>query len=312
MPTFSLNDETKYNSYGFRVANAGLSLDRFRANPVMLDDHFNSTAGVIGKWNNIRMEDGRLNADPEFDEQDDTAQKIKGKVDRGYLKGASLGLIFDPDKMAVEANGKLALTAGEVLEASIVAVPANAGAIRLYAKETHELMTDEQVKMCLSAFNIKDFSNHNKNQKMEKLMLLTAAAFAILGLETDASGESISKAVESLNAKYLAEKTGRETLQAAFDKQKKDQAKALVDTALADGKLTADVKEQFVQMAETNYELAAKVIGAMPGKKSLAAQVANSSPKEVKTLDEFVKLPLEKQLAFKNEHPDEYQSLLEA
>lgn len=313
MATFALNDETKYNSYGFRIPNAGLKLDRFKDNPVMLDGHWNSNSAVIGKWNNIRIEDNHLKADDEYDAEDENAQKIKGKVERGFIKGASLGLVFDRDKMQVGPDGKLVLTEAEVLEASIVAIPANAGAIRLYAPQTHELLSEDEVKLSLSAFmdDAKQNKTETKNSKMEKF-ILTAVALTALGLNNADDPDAVSRAVEQLNAKYNAEKTAREALQAKFDKQAKDQANALVDGAIAEGKLTADLKDQFIQMATNNYELAAKVIGSMPGKQSLAGSVKNTgaAAQEVKSLDDFVKMPLAKQLAFKEEHPDEYAALL--
>lgn len=312
MPTFSLNDETKYNSYGFRIVNAGLNLDRFRDNPVMLDGHRSDNESVIGRWGNIHIEDGRLKATPEFDPEDERAKAISGKVDRGFLKGASLGIVFDPEKMQVEPTGKLVLSEAEVLEASIVAVPANSGAIRLYAAETHELMTEEDVKIALSGLtpdlniNSKDF----KTQKKMEKFALSVLALSALGLENADDATKVSNAIEQLNRSYQAEKTAREALQADLDKQKNAQAEALVASAIKEGKLTADTKEQFEEMAKANYELAAKVIGAMPGKQSLAGSVANAGQPAVKTLEDFLKLPLQEQLAFKEEHPDEYKALL--
>ena len=63
-------------------------------------------------------------------------------------------------------------------------------------------------------------------------------------------------------------------------------------------------------MATENIEWATKVIAGMPAKVSLAAQVGNSNPNEVKTLEDFQKLPLEKQLAFKQDNPAAYKSLV--
>lgn len=308
MATFSLNDESKYNSYGFRVPNAGLMLDRFRENPVMLDDHYNSTAGVVGRWNNIRVEDGHLKADDDFDMEDDRAKTLKGKVDRGFIKGASLGLVFDRDKMQVDASGRLVLTEAEVLEGSIVPIPANAGAIRLYAKDTHKLLSEADIKLSLSAFKNTNSNTEIKNDNMNKIVL-SAIALTALGIQSTEDNAAFTRAVEELAANYNAEKTARAALTAKFEKQAKDQAEALVNDAIAAGKLSADLKDQFVQMATANYELAAKVIGAMPGKKSLAAQVQNTEAKEIKSMDDFQKLSVEKQLAFKAEHPEEYAAL---
>ncbi len=308
MDVFVLNDETQYNTYGFRIPNAGLRLERFKINPVMLDDHYNSTNSVIGKWKNIRIQGNQLMAEPEFDIEDENAKTIKGKVDRGFIKGVSIGIIFDREKMKIGADGKLFLSEAEVLEASIVAIPSNAGALRLYAPQTHELMSEEDVKLCLSALTEKN--TLNKETNMEKL-ILTAVALSALGLDTGADAQKISEAIGQLDRKYQAEKTAREALQAKLDKQQETQANDLVDKAISDGKLTAETKNDFLEIAKNNYELAVKILAGIPAKKSLSGSISNPNKGgEVKSLDDFLKLSLEEQLAFKEHNPEAYKALL--
>jgi hypothetical protein len=76
MEKFILNDETKTNSYGFRILNSGIDLTRFLSNPVMLDNHENTIGGVIGRWKNIAVANGKLTADAEFDNADEAAKGI--------------------------------------------------------------------------------------------------------------------------------------------------------------------------------------------------------------------------------------------
>ena len=85
---FILNDETKVNQYGFRVKNLGLRLGRFLDNPVVLDNHGNEA--VIGRWENIQIEGNLLTAEAVFDDKDENAKTIAGKVERGFIKGASI------------------------------------------------------------------------------------------------------------------------------------------------------------------------------------------------------------------------------
>jgi hypothetical protein len=248
-----------------------------------------------------------LKADPEFDIEDENAKWIKSKVDRGYIRGVSLGIIFDREKMQVGADGKLFLAEAEVMEASIVAVPSNSGALKLYAPGTHELMTEEQVKLSLSAF-----SHNTTNKKINNMskFLLTAVALAALGLETSADEQSISASIEELHRKHKAAVLEKTELEAKLTKFQEAQVKTLIDGAVESGKLSAEVTEDFRKMATENYALAAKVIAGMPAKKSLAGQVSNSTPEEVKTLEDFQKLPLEKQLAFKQDNPDAYKAIV--
>jgi HK97 family phage prohead protease len=151
--TFVLSGGTAVNSHGFRLELSGLNLERFRANPVMLFGHDRSQ--VIGKWDNIRTDGVRLLAEADFDTGDELGKKIARKVEKGYLKGASLGLRIL--KMSDSDDGTV-VTASELLEASIVSVPSDALAVALY-DANDKPTTLEAVKL--------EF-NFNKNKKMEK------------------------------------------------------------------------------------------------------------------------------------------------
>ena len=72
--TFILSDSASLNSHGFKIDLAGLKLDRFKLNPVMLYNHDRST--TIGKWTNLRIEDGKLMADAEFDTDDEVGKEV--------------------------------------------------------------------------------------------------------------------------------------------------------------------------------------------------------------------------------------------
>lgn len=301
MTSFILNDEKVLNSYGFRVRNEGIDLKRFKKNPVILNDHWNDTASVLGKWDNIRIEGSKLLADPVFDMEDEAAQKIAGKVERGFLKGCSMGLSFDRAFLKAKPDGSYELETSELMEASLVAVPANASAIKLYAVNGQP-MDDKDVRLSLQ--NIQT----NNIETMEKYAL-SANALTALGLANADDANAVSTAVTALKADLDNAKAKLTALEAEAATKAKEQANALVDGAIAEGKLTADLKDSFVQMALGNYAMATKVIAAMPGKKSLAAQVGNSAPAEVKTEADFAKLSHEEQLAFKEEHPETYTKI---
>lgn len=88
--TFLVSDES-VNSYGFRVQTTGIDTTYFERNPVMFYMH-NRNAQVIGCWENLRKEGENLYADAVFDEADPEAQRIAGKVERGFIKAASIGI----------------------------------------------------------------------------------------------------------------------------------------------------------------------------------------------------------------------------
>lgn len=314
--TFILNDETKVNSYGFRIPNAGIDLSRFEENPVMLAMHYDSIWNVIGRWVNLRIEGHLLLADAEFDVDDPNSEVIAGKVKRGFINACSMGVLFVHDNLMKAVDEKWDLEKCELMEASIVAVPSNANAVRLFAA-TGELMEEEAIKLCLNATILKQTKINQINNQMEKFKLsgIALLALSVMGLKNPENESEINASIEALDgahkkavADLAAETTAKEALQAQLDAQKKNQAETLVQGAIDEGKITADLKASFVTMAENDYEATAKAIGGMQGKASLAGRVNNSGAgaSEVKTLDEFQKLTIEKQLAFKSENPEVY------
>jgi phage head maturation protease len=94
--TFILSDES-INTQGFRVLTNGIRLDEFRKNPIMLWNHNSSWRGTkdeqlpIGRWDNIRVEGGKLLADAVLDDGDDFAKEIARKVDKGIINMCSIG-----------------------------------------------------------------------------------------------------------------------------------------------------------------------------------------------------------------------------
>ncbi len=176
MQTFVLNDENQVNSYGFRIPNKGIDPTRFKDNPVMLADHDNSVNGVIGKWANLRISGSKLLADPDFDLYKDKAKDIAGQVDRGYLKGASMGVSFDRNNMQTASDGVAELSRCQKYESSICAIPSNANSVRLYVASTGELMTDAMVKLNLQGFNVQPVNGQLAASNMQEAVLLLKMA----------------------------------------------------------------------------------------------------------------------------------------
>ena len=56
------------NNYGTWLPVSGAQLEDFKRNPVMFYDH-QTYKKPIGHWENIRIENGKIIADPVFDEK---------------------------------------------------------------------------------------------------------------------------------------------------------------------------------------------------------------------------------------------------
>jgi len=306
--TFVINDQTKKNAHGFKTLNSGIDMNRFRSNPVILDYHNPTNQNVIGRWTNIRTEGDKLLADAEFDNEDPNAKLIEGKIERGFIKGSSMGIKpIGSEPFKLDFEGVPTLQKSELMEASIVAIPSNANAIKLYAEAGIE-MSAVEIKLALSTEEFKPETNPKSN-KMHKINLSIIALAALSMSTTEATAENIAPAVEDLAKRFNEQNAELTALKAKVESQLKSNAETLIEQAVTDGKLTADLKESWTKMAIADFETINKTVSAMKGTTSLAAQVANSDKSEVKTADDFEKLSDVEKLAFKNSKPEEYNKI---
>ena len=116
--TFIISDES-VNADGFVIQTKGIRTERFKKNPVMLYMHAREK-GVIGRWDNIRTEGSQLIADAVFDENNPLGKEVKERVDGGFLRSASIGVDT--------------VTDCELTEVSIVDIPSNRNAVKLFDK----------------------------------------------------------------------------------------------------------------------------------------------------------------------------------
>lgn len=228
---FVLSDGTKKNSHGFRIDLAGLMLERFNSNPVMLYMH--DPNQLIGQWENLKVENNKLIADPDFDLEDEDAKKIAGKVERGYLKGASLGIVVLDMK---EIDGEYVATKSELIEASVVPVPSDAGAIRLYDENRNEL-TFEEVKLKYESTNPTKTTMDEKDQKIQELQRQI----------TEKENEIVA-----LKAKVAA--------------AEKAEVTAFLLAAKAEGKITDKEVESLTNLAQKDLEGVKALVNAREGK----------------------------------------------
>ena len=238
--TFVLCDSNTINSYGFRIRLEGMNLDRFRSNPVMLYQH--DKFSVIGRWENIRIEDGRLLADAKFDSEDELARQVEGKVERGFLKGCSVGILIN-DMILI--GDVYEATATELMEASIVSIPSDAGAIRLM-DENHNPVDFKTIKL--------SFEQHLNLNKMEKEQTPKVAELEATITEKD---------------KRIAE------LEAAAAESRQKELDAYLAAKLEAGIITESEKQHFAKLAAQDIETVKAILDARPAQKqtSLSAMV---------------------------------------
>jgi hypothetical protein len=319
---FILNDENIENSYGFFVSSEGINLSRFEKNPVMLSNHRNGNEFVLGRWADLKKENGLLTGIPEFDSDDEDAAKIEGKVNRDFIKGASMGLLFNQEDM-VYVGGRIWLKSCELVEGTIIPVPSNPNALKLYLKGKEDTpLTEAEVKgLCLSLGSELNPELNPKNNM--KKIILSLAAYLALGFK-DAPKDGVEESeietkIMGLSAELSTTKTELETLKQENQnlKAEKENAslaagKTFLLSAVASGKIKADQVEAYLGMMKTNPELVKSIIDAIPVKTELSAEIpAGGTTKDanIKTLDDFQKADISVQLAFKANKPEEYKKL---
>lgn len=277
--TFVLCDGNRVNSYGFRTDLAGLDLERFKSNPVMLYAH--DPSDVIGRWENIRVEDNQLKADAVFDTDDEQGKRIAGKVERGFLKGCSMGIHV---KELHEVDNVPVATRSELMEASVCPIPSDAGAVRLYDENRKEL-TFEEVRL--------QFNNQLKPIEMNK------------NEETNVQ----TPAADPKDAEIAS-------LKAQLAESKKREVDSFLTAAVQSGKITTEEKEGFAKLAANDFETVQSLINSRPAKasttlKELQAQTATAAPagRENWTYLEWMKKDPEGLKRMKTENPTEFERL---
>lgn len=143
--------DSSLNRYGYRVLTEGLNIEAFRKNPIMLYMHFRDEGSplwgeskAIGHWEDIQINGDELSAVPIFDMVDELSKTVAAKYEAGTFSATSIGFRI----IATSANKELlvpgqtreTVTESELMEASIVDVPGNSNAVRLYDKSSFALL----------------------------------------------------------------------------------------------------------------------------------------------------------------------------
>lgn len=273
--TFLLSDET-INSYGTRVLTAGIRLGNFLKNPIMLWNHTRAWSDKedqilpIGRWENLRVENGKLYGDAVFDEKDEFAQKIKNKVEQKIINGCSVcvAVITTSEDTSVLEKGQTrpTIVECELREVSIVDIPSNKNAVRLM-----DWYDNKEIR----------FSEGEDNHLLPLLINKIDMAFKedilnVLQLKEAGDTEVIREITRLRNdnqelVTLRQDKTRLEgELKVFKDKEAADhkaQIEAYVDAAIKDRKITQSDREAYLGLAEKDFDGVKKILDARQGVK---------------------------------------------
>ena len=134
---FVLSDSS-VNTYGFRLLTSGYLLEEFKKNPIGYLMH-NRDAGVLVKWDNLRIEGDRVIGTPDINMSNPQALQTLESIENGYLNAASMGAFVilemsDDPKLKLQGQTQTTITKWFNRECSIVDIPGNMNALVLYDK----------------------------------------------------------------------------------------------------------------------------------------------------------------------------------
>jgi HK97 family phage prohead protease len=199
---FILHDENEVAN-GMSIKTDGMDLSRFMANPVMLLNH--NPDKVLGCWGNVQKINNCIKANAEWDTDDPESMNIKNKVDKGLIKGASIGAkigeyTYDDDK------GLINVLSCELIETSITPIPANKRAMKLYLDyDMKNEVNFEYLKNNLLSVNEKtnpiDMTNSKVTPEDDKSPVTTATVKLDENQITEIENK-ISEAKTEITAKF--------------------------------------------------------------------------------------------------------------
>lgn len=288
-PTFILHDET-VNTYGFRMLTSGANLEELRKNPVLLLNHKDWEL-PIGRWENIRVEGTQILADAVFDEKDDIAVKIAGKVEGGFLRMASMGAwppeeVSDAEELKLPGQTLPTVTRWTAREASIVTIGANHNALVLFDRQTGkplDLTDASTVIRLMDTFNhSKTDSNMDKTLKEVLQLKDTAQDGEVLGAvrQLIANNDRLSRENKELQEAASRAETERKEARHA-------EAVRLVDAAIADGRINSAGKEAYLKLFDADFENTRATLDAISRRQSVTERIREGERQQTVALSDL-------------------------
>lgn len=238
-----VSDES-INTYGLRILSTGWkNKEQFLANPIMLFNHNRAWSNEadalpIGRWESITSEGDRIMAVPVIDDEDAGFGKaIAGKVERGVIKAASVGIriiaISTDPLVMLPGQTEPTVTEWEMREISLVDIPANKNCVMFYDADGKEMNFSDAIKPPVSPTST---SNQQPKKKMEGQELTFVAGF--LGLTSGAKLADVQDAILNLrnqNKDLAAKNSSLEAENKTFKDTAQKQRNEEIEAKLADG-----------------------------------------------------------------------------
>ncbi|WP_395075384.1 HK97 family phage prohead protease [Flavobacterium sp.] len=253
------------NEHGYRVLTDGIDTVQYMRNPVVLyihnpNDKENKGHEVIGRCLKLYKKGTDLMASVEFDVDDPFAKVIDGKVERGFLRMASIYAdvkeTSSKPEHIVDGQTHETVTKCKLVEISIVPIGGNDDALKL----SRNGKTVELQKINL------------KKETMSKLVTIALA----LGMMAESTEDTVVGKVQEMKlAKEAAEKEVGE-LKVKLSTIITAEATALVDKAISLGLIPEVLKDSQMKSLEADFDGQKAVLSKLiSDKEATAGQNAN-------------------------------------
>ena len=285
------------NSYGTRVLTAGMNVEQYRRNPVLLYMH--ERGNVIGCVKDLKVEDGEVTGELVFDEATELSVRCKRQYEFGSLKMVSVGIDIletsEDHELLVPGQTSPTVTKSKLFEVSLVDIGANDDAIVLQ-KDGKKITLGRDSECPLPMLD-------NNNQKQKQMEQKTLALQ--LGLpETATEADINAKLGELKSAKEEIERLRQEkaTLTLAC-------ITAVVEKAVGEKRIAPDKKDEFINLGkEVGQKKLERVIAAMSPHIKLSSVIGHhgGAATAYKKLSD---VPSSELLTLRKEQPEEYKRL---
>lgn len=287
------------NSYGTRVLTAGMNVEQYQRNPVLLYMH--ERGNVIGYVKDLKVEDGEVTGELMFDEASELSTRCKKQYEFGSLKMVSAGLDIletseDPE-LLVQGQTSPTVTKSKLFEVSLVDIGANDDAIVLQ-KDGKKITLGKDSECPLPMLN-----NNNQKQMEQKQYALK------LGLPETATDAEITAKLNELNAA----KQENERLQKEKETLTLASITAVVEKAVGEKRIATDKKDEFINLGkEIGKEKLERIISAMSPQMKLSAVIGHhggAPTQQPATYKKLSDVPSAELLTLRKEQPEEYKRL---
>lgn len=291
------------NAYGTRVITSGGDIEQYRRNPVLLYMH--NRGEVIGYVKDISVEGDEITGELCFDGASDISVRCSKQWEFGSLRMVSAGLdiieMSEDEQLLVPGQTRPTITKWKLREVSVVDIGANDDAIKLYRD-------GQLLELTAGGDNPLPLINQSKTtMKKEQLALLLGLAETATEAEIEAKITALMSKDNDLSA-VIAE---RDALKAEKAQITLAAITSAVDGAISERRLTADKKDQFIELGKKVGldDLKSTLAAMTPAAKASNFVAPEGGSVAYKKLSE---VPADKILELRENDPKTYKQLYEA